>query len=306
MRSGAVTILLCTMALSGLRAQLRSDSLFLFENAPQPNRARIWTVAGGEAVALGGIYTGLYKLWYEDYNTGNFHLHNDNGNWQQVDKIGHAITSYYTGYAGMGLLRWAGVPHNEAVWYGGTLGMVFLTGIEVLDGYSEGWGFSWGDMAANAGGAGLLIGQELLWKEQRIVMKFSYHPTAYANEYPALLGENTVQRIFKDYNGHTYWLSANLRSLSGWGAVPGWLNLAAGYGADGMVTATYDRDYYDTRPDLEWQRQYYLSLDIDLRKIPVKNAFLKSLFQALNFVKIPLPTLEINQKGGVHFYPIYF
>ena len=63
--------------------------------------------------------------------------------------------------------------------YGATAGLTFLTAIEVLDGFSDEWGFSLGDFAANAG-TGFLVGQELLWKEQRIVLKYSFHQTGYA------------------------------------------------------------------------------------------------------------------------------
>jgi hypothetical protein len=34
----------------------------------------------------------------------------------------------------------------------------------------------------------------------------------------------------------TYWLSVNLHSFSKAQKIPKWLNLAIGYGADGMIT----------------------------------------------------------------------
>lgn len=298
--------LLFLFATNFLMAQLRSESLGFFKKAEEPNPTRIYTVAGGEALVFTASYVGLYHLWYKEYHTGDFHFHDDFNNWQQVDKAGHAFSAYYLGYAAMEVNQWAGIAHKKSLLTGGSLGFLFLTGIELMDGYSEGWGFSWGDMAANTLGTGLLIGQELLWKDQRIVMKYSYHPTDYAAENPSLLGDNWQQQIFKDYNGQTYWLSANVHSLSGWDRWPAWLNLAAGYGADGMLTARYDADFYSTRPDVNWQRQYYLSLDVDLRKIPVKSHFLKALFKTLNVIKIPMPTLEFNEQEGVRFHPLYF
>jgi hypothetical protein len=53
-----------------------------------------------------------------------------------------------------------------------------LTAVEVLDGFSSEWGASSGDIIANA--SALLVSQELLWKEQRITPKFSFHTTQYA------------------------------------------------------------------------------------------------------------------------------
>ncbi|OJU23360.1 MAG: hypothetical protein BGN92_03335 [Sphingobacteriales bacterium 41-5] len=57
----------------------------------------------------------------------------------------------------------------------------FLTVIEILDGFSNKWGFSWGDMAANVFGAGMFQGQQLLWNEQRIKFKFSFHKKVMEN-----------------------------------------------------------------------------------------------------------------------------
>ena len=39
-------------------------------------------------------------------------------------------------------MKWSGVP-EKAIWYGGAYGAVFLTTIEILDGYSAEWGASW-------------------------------------------------------------------------------------------------------------------------------------------------------------------
>lgn len=286
--------------------QLWSDSLSLFEKSPTLNKTRVWSLAGTEAAIVGGTYIGLYSLWYADYPKSDFHIYNDNSSWLQMDKMGHAMTSYYVGFVGKEMLEWSGVSHNKSVWYGGTLGFAYLAGIEVMDGLSAEWGFSWGDIIANASGMALLIGQELLWQEQRITMKFSYHGTDYAAVSPDLLGNSWNTSILKDYNGQTYWLSFNVHDLSGWDAWPKWLNVAAGYGADGMVSAQYNSSFYESNPQYKWQRQFYASLDIDLRKLPVKNKFLKSVLGAVNFIKIPMPTIEWNQKGSPEYYWLYF
>ena len=53
-----------------------------------------------------------------------------------------------------------------------------------MDGFSDHWGFSWGDYAANVLGTSLLIGQELAWNEQRIQLKYSTHYETYADPGP--------------------------------------------------------------------------------------------------------------------------
>ncbi len=288
------------------KAQEVPDTIGFFEPSPVFSRSRTMLIGISEGVALTTSYIWLNQLWYANYPKESFHFYNDFDNWLQMDKMGHAMTAYYLGYVGKNLLDWAGVPEEHAIWWGGSLGLIFLTGIEFLDGFSEEWGFSKEDMFANIAGTALFIAQEDWWSEQRVVFKYSYHPSPYAEVYPALLGSSAAESWLKDYNGQTYWLSANVRDFINWEIWPSWLNVAVGYGADGMVTSFYQEELYRNNPQYKWQRQFYFSLDIDLRKIPVKSKFLKTVFKTLNFIKFPMPTLEINSKSPAQFYWLYF
>ena len=44
-------------------------------------------------------------------------------------------------------------------------------------------------------------------KGNSLKLKFSSHLSPYVIHRPSLLGDNLSQRIFKDYNGQTYWLT---------------------------------------------------------------------------------------------------
>lgn len=269
------------------------------------NKPRLNAVIISEAALGAGTLIGLNQLWYSDYEQSKFHTINDNSEWLQMDKLGHVLTSYHIGRLGADVLNWSGVGEKDQLIYGATLGLTFLTVVEVFDGFSEEWGFSWGDMASNMAGTGLYVGQELLWQEQRITFKYSFHQTKYAELRPERLGENFLEQTIKDYNGQTYWLSANINSFTKNSTLPKWLNIAFGYGADGMLTGS---DGYSGLEftDQERIRQFYLSLDIDLGRIKTKSVLLKSIFNIVNFIKIPAPTFEINSKGKVKFHYIYF
>jgi hypothetical protein len=269
------------------------------------NKQRRNAVIISEAALGTGALIGLNQLWYSDYEQSKFHTTNDNKDWQQMDKLGHVLASYHIGRLGADVLNWSGVGERDQLVYGATLGLTFLTVVEVFDGFSEEWGFSWGDMASNMVGTGLYVGQELLWKEQRITFKYSFHQTKYAEIRPERLGESFLEQTIKDYNGQTYWLSANINSFTKDSFLPKWLNVAIGYGADGMLTGS------NVTNDIAFEgqdrtRQFYLSLDIDLVRIRTNSSLLKSIFNVVNFIKIPAPTLEITNNGSVKFHYIYF
>ncbi len=159
------------------------------------------------------------------------------------------------------------------------------------------------DIASNALGTGILVGQELLWEEQRIKLKYSFSQSPYTNQRPDVLGQNFLEQTIKDYNGQTYWLSANLWSFNKDSNIPKWLNVAFGYGADGMLFANSSPSNSISQNPY---RQFYLSLDVDLERIKTNSKFLKSVFSVINFIKIPAPTLELTSKNGVKFHFLYF
>ncbi len=269
------------------------------------NKPRLTTVVIAEASLGTATLVGLNSLWYKGFPRSKFHTINDIDEWQQMDKLGHVFTSYQLGRVGANVLNWSGVSKKNQLIYGATLGFTFLTAVEIFDGYSKEWGFSWSDIGANAFGTGLFIGQELLWDEQRLQLKFSFHNTKYAKRRPDKLGESFLQEVLKDYNGQTYWLSANLHSFFKESKVPKWLNLAVGYGVDGLLTGTNEFvDNLFTNQDRI--RQYYLSFDVNLSKLNTKSNVLKTIFSVLNIIKIPLPTIEFNSKKKVVFHLFYF
>ena len=177
----------------------------------------------------------------------------------------------------------------------------------MFDGFSAQWGASKGDLLANATGSGLYVAQQLLWKEQKIIPKFSFHYTPYASARPNLLGDNFANQIPKDYNGQTYWLSANIHSFfKSSKVVPKWLNVAVGYGAEGMITGKDEFVNTVFLPTDKRYRQFYLSLDVDLTKIETKSHFIKTILTVFNTIKIPAPTFEIKGLGGTKFHWVYF
>ena len=268
--------------------------------------ARRNTVAITGAALSAGVLVGLNQVWYTDYPRSDFHFINDNAELLQMDKAGHVYSSYHLASIGKNALAWSGVSRKKQLLYGSTMGFAFLSAVEVMDGYSSNWGASLGDVAGNAVGTALFVSQELAWKEQRIIPKFSFHTTPYASARPNVLGSSLNEQVLKDYNGQTYWLSANLHSFFKETKIPKWFNIAIGYGAEGMITGNEELVNTVFLPESERFRQYYLSFDADLTKIQTKSHVLKTIFYLFNTIKIPAPTFEINSRGDFKFHYLYF
>lgn len=268
---------------------------------------RIALISGSSLLTSGSLIY-LNQAWYAQYNTGKFHTFNDNAEWLQMDKVGHVWTTYNLGRLMMDAFDWAGFSKKQKL-ASGLIGFAYMTGVEVMDGYSKGWGFSGGDMLANTLGSGLAIGQEALWNEQKIFIKYSYRESGFAEYNPDLLGKNLSEKILKDYNAQTYWISFSPFAFAKKDRkLPRWLALSLGYGASAMLNAR-GRDPFlynnycmacDMAYTLEPIRNFYFSLDIDLTKIKTRSKTLKTIFTCLNSVKVPMPALQFN-KYGTHF-----
>ncbi|MCF8363695.1 MAG: YfiM family protein [Prolixibacteraceae bacterium] len=164
------------------------------------------------AATVGGvIYAGglsyLSFIWYSDKERVPFHYYNDNSGYLQMDKMGHSFAAYGESYIAYKWLRKAGMSKTKALLYGGSMGFIMQAPIEVFDGLYKGWGFSWGDIAANTAGSLLLVGQELIFDEQVLRYKISFSPSEMSKNSHGYLGDNLFENFAYDYNGHTYWLT---------------------------------------------------------------------------------------------------
>ena len=261
-----------------------------------------------------GTFITLNQAWYADYPRQPFHFFNDLPEWQQMDKAGHVWTAYQVSRLSGDVWRWTGIETKKAVWLGGISGLAYQSVIEILDGFSEKWGFSAWDMAANVVGAGAYVSQQLLWKDQRVLFKFSYFPYTYPPDLRLRASElfgSGAERILKDYNAQTYWVSINLRSCMPGSGIPEWLSISLGYNARLMVGGreniwTDGSGMTVDRSDIKRYRRFFLSADVDLTKIRTRSRFLRSVFSAVNMIKVPAPTLEFNTAGKVRLHGFFF
>jgi len=283
-----------TLLLFSLNAFSQYKPQGLLNPSPVINESRVKIVIAGETVITAAATTVLYFLWYKGFKHSRFHLFNDNNEWLNMDKVGHATSAYNIAAGQYDIMRWSGVDNKHASLIAGISALGYMSVIEVLDGFSEKWGFSTGDMLANLSGSAIFVGQQMLWKQQRIQMRVSFHNSIYARYNPSELGNNWRQRLLKDYNGQTYWLSFNISSfLPAGNNFPRWMTADVGYGAEGMIGATSNPSVVDGQPVplFERYRKFYLGVGGEFKK-PGKQLLPFPLWG--NIVRLPSPAAEVK------------
>lgn len=285
------------------------------------NKGRVGLVAGIE----GGLYAVANywwsSAWYSKYDKTKFHFFNDFGEWNQMDKAAHMFNAYFESTWTYDLFKWAGVKEKNAIWIGMLAGMAWQGSIEVNDGFQKKWGFSWGDMSANTAGVLLFGLQQYFWHDQRFQLKISAFPVNYSNyndleikqRADKLYGTSFTEILLKDYNAETFWLSVSPGSFikNPKSKFPKWLEFTIGYGGKGMLGGykniwskndlSGDESLANVNPadivdrtNIQRLRRFYLSVDIDWTKLPVKRHWAKGLMKVLNIIKIPAPAIEFN------------
>lgn len=254
---------------------------------------------------IGGM-TFLYHSWYKNENQTSFHFFNDNRQWNQLDKFGHAYTSYQLGkisYYSLKSLKYS----EKTSLFASTAGFWFMLPIEIFDGFSPTYGASYGDLIANGTGSLLFLTQQIVFKEQKIQFKFSFFPTSISNLRPNVLGENLPTKIIKDYNGQIYWLSSSpamwfdkrinkkISKNNTKTNFPKWLAFSLGYSANDML---YGNENENNENGYYSSRMLYFSLDINFSQIKTNRKGLQLLFGVFDGIKVPFPALYYNTKKG--------
>lgn len=261
------------------------------------------------AFFIGGIYVVIMAwlnfAWYRLYPRSGFHWFDDRREWNQIDKAGHIYGAYFETVWAYELLRWSGLDNKRAAWAAFFIGLGFESSIEIWDGFSTKWGASWSDLLANLTGASIALTQYLVWEEQRIMCKFSYNGGE--NKYPEgelseradeLFGRSFFEKVVKDYNNITLWLSINPSKF--FPAIkPDWACISIGYGGQnlygGFENKWIDKDgKAHDRTDLPRYRVLKFSLDADLPRLRKNDPTGKAAMKPLNIIKMPFPAYKIR------------
>jgi len=271
------------------------------ENPDTLNHQKLKLLIIGTAVGNAATMAALGSIWYADQPSQKFTFFNDSREWKQMDKIGHAFSSYYISDLYYKALQGVGLSSNKSNLWSALTGFLLVSQVEVFDGFSAGYGASWSDIGFNAAGAALAFTQHRYLDKPFIYPKYSFQRSSLASIRPSLLGKGLHEEWIKDYNGQTYWLSFDMHQA--WSPFPRWLNIAVGYGAHDMIFAD---DLANINAGYNPYRQYFLSIDFDFSYLKTNSSLLNTLIYFVNMIHLPAPAIEFNRVGGFQWHWLYF
>lgn len=262
-----------------------------------PTRKSEGYLVAGTAIGFTGGFYLLYHSWYKAYAVGSFRFFDDSREWKGMDKIGHMASASILFDQFADIAGYSGYSKRQANSYALASSMAFLTAIECMDGFSEGWGFSLTDYAANVAGTTFSFLRRSGSGRNFPILKYSWKPGNLSAHRPELLGHSVAERMLKNYNEQTYWLSFPLNMF--FPKTPRWLCIATGYSANGMLGArtnswTTEAGIFNDFTHIERYAAFKFSLDIDLLALPLKKKWQRKLLGIVRWIKIPAPGVEIR------------
>jgi len=231
---------------------------------------------------LGGFVVGhvlLNNIWWKGTRVP-FHF-NFQEDWKYAlgaDKFGHFYFPYLVTDVYRRAFMWSGIDSMSSLYYAAGLGLLYQTYIEVRDGFSQQYGFSFGDFTADVLGAAYPIAQDHWPVLRNFNWQISFHPSS-------LYRSGYYSAIIDDYESTFHWLTINVHDLlpedlrAGY---PRLINIAIGHGVRNLV------------PDPSMgKHELYLSLDWNLEALPGEAEWLKTVKHFLNYYHFPAPAVRL-------------
>jgi hypothetical protein len=218
----------------------------------------------------------VHEGWFYDYSLG-------------IDKVGHLFTSYFYFNMFRNVLLWGDFDEDFAFWLAAGETAFFAVSIEVGDGLSR-YGFSYEDLASNMIGLGIAILRTEVPFMQNFQLKWSYIPPD---------GYRWPPRPTDHYDGHTYWLTANVHNLlplslqSYW---PSFVNLGVGYGVSGYVHES---------PNPQTKRKAVIGLDLNLGVFETDSREVQLLQKTIDMLHLPAPGIRFVQEKKPTYHLFY-
>lgn len=255
--------------------------------APRLAAQRCEGVRGARVAAIAGTYVGGWALaaafhpaeWWKG-RPGAFRL-----NWiagaspsAGQDYLLHVGATYEASQAAALAWRWACVSPATAAWLGAATAFAVGLPKKVVDGFHDP-GFEVAKNVANAVGAALPAVHHRWPATRAVSLKGWYFPSReYLNR-----GGGEPTTPLSDYAGQRFYLSVNPArgglAASWW---PRWLGVAVGHSTTPWIT------------DPPARHVWFATLDLELRGLPVRTRWWRSVATVLDQVHFPAPGVRIR------------
>jgi hypothetical protein len=166
--------------------------------------------------------------------------------------------------------------------------MTYQTYIEVRDGFSKEWGFSWGDFTADLLGSAYPVLQYHYPYLKNFIFKISYYPSErFKNHHNSYLVD--------DYESTYDWISFDLHNIVPQNMkqfFPPYINIAIGHSVKELDSPSGGH------------HEFFLGLDWNLKVLP-DNCWLFSILKnTIGYYHLPAPAVKIYP--GVVWYGLKF
>ena len=113
------------------------DTFFQSFSPAVLNKPRVRGVLLFSGVLYFLILVALGYAWYSSQWISGFHFFNDAPEWKQMDKFAHFFWSFQVSALATRLMIWATLNDQDSARVGAVLGFVFVSSIEILDGFRD-------------------------------------------------------------------------------------------------------------------------------------------------------------------------
>ena len=242
------------------------------------NTNRLFIVGGVSSAAFIYAYGIQNNMWWKG-EPSHFH-----SNWTQdwnyalgSDKLGHFYFGNLVSTIYKNSFQWVGFSKKHSYLYAGLFTLTYQTFLEIRDGFSKEYGFSWGDFAANSLGSMYPFLQYNYPVLKNFNLKISYSPSQRFKK-----GSNAY--IMDDYESTYHWLSIDFDKLfpqSIGKVMPDFINIVIGHSVKGLNNLGSAK------------HEFYIGLDWDLKTIKTESKLLNSIIEILSKYHLPAPTIKI-------------
>ena len=240
------------------------------------------------ATALTIHYERYVPLWNTYFTP--FRFREDQRYALDQDKLLHFYGSFIGSTLSAKGLEWSGVEKEEAVIYGSATSLALFTMMKVEDGHISYLGFDRIDEAANLLGAAYPLARYYVPWLNSFTPKGSYVSSGASN----VAQGQRMPGFLEDHEGQKFWMGITVHDLLPERVQEYWpspLGIAFGCTLRGINTP---QPYHEL----------IIALDLDLRKLPGDSQFLRTMWEVLNYIHLPMPAVRVGP--STVWYGLYF